>query len=198
MHQVLVLYYSHFGATRKMAEHIADGVERVSGCSAQLRTVPPVSTTTEAVDPPVPSSGATYCTYEELADCSALILGSPTRFGNMAAALKYFLDGTGSLWMQGNLVGKPAAVFTSASTMHGGQESTLLSMMLPLLHHGMLITGIPFTQAEINTTQTGGTPYGVSHWAGSKSDRPISEHEIKLCEALGERVAKLSLQLQCL
>ena len=195
MSQVLVLYYSRFGATQKMAEHIAAGVERVSGCNAVLRTVPAVSTNTEATEPPVPETGPTYCTLEDLTRCSALIMGSPTRFGNMAAPLKYFLDTTGSLWMQGKLVGKPAAVFTSTSSMHGGQETTLLSMMLPLLHHGMLITGIPYTQAEINTTQTGGTPYGVSHWAGTKSDKPLSEHEITLCLALGERVARLSQQL---
>jgi len=196
MQQVLVLYYSRFGATRKMAEHIAAGVERVVGCNAVLRTVPAVSANTEATEPPVPETGPTYCTLDDLIQCSALVMGSPTRFGNMAAPLKYFLDTTGSLWMQGKLVGKPAAVFTSTSSMHGGQESTLLSMMLPLLHHGMLITGIPYTQAEINTTQTGGTPYGVSHWAGTKSDKPLSEHEIALCLALGERVARLSLQLQ--
>lgn len=194
--QVLVLYYSRFGATRKMAEHIAEGVDQIEDCSALLRTVPPVSATTEATDSAVPDSGPAYCTLEDLGQCSALILGSPTRFGNMAAPLKYFLDGTGGLWMQGNLVGKPAAVFTSTSSLHGGQESTLLSMMLPLLHHGMLITGIPFTQAEIYSTRTGGTPYGVSHWAGSRSDNALSEHEISLCIALGERVARLGKQLQ--
>jgi NAD(P)H dehydrogenase (quinone) len=196
MSNILILYYSRFGATQKMAERIAEGVEQVAGCTAVLRTVSAVSPTNEATDPVVPESGPAYCTLDDLKDCSALILGSPTRFGNMAAPMKYFLDGTGSLWMQGNLVGKPAAVFTSTSSMHGGQESTLLTMMLPLLHHGMLVTGIPFTQAEINTTQTGGTPYGVSHWAGSKSDKPLSDDEVSLCAALGKRIAEITEKLQ--
>ena len=196
MSNILILYYSRFGATQKMAERIAEGVEQVTGCAAVLRTVPAVSPTNEATDPAVPLSGPAYCTLDDLKACSALILGSPTRFGNMAAPMKYFLDGTGSLWMQGNLVGKPAAVFTSTSSMHGGQESTLLTMMLPLLHQGMLITGIPFTQAEINTTQTGGTPYGVSHWAGSKSDKPLSGDEVSLCAALGKRIAEITEKLQ--
>ncbi len=195
MARILVLYYSRFGATRQMAEHIAEGVETVPGCEAILRTVPAVSQVTEAIEAPVPDSGPAYCTYDELVACDALVLGSPTRFGNMAAPLKYFLDGTGSLWMQGKLAGKPAAVFTSTSSMHGGQETTLLSMMLPLLHHGMLITGIPFTQPEINTTGTGGTPYGPSHLAGTRSDRPLSTQEIALCRAQGERIARLSVRL---
>lgn len=196
MSNVLILYYSRFGATRKMAEHIAEGVEEVADCTAVLRTVPPVSATNEATEPAVPESGPAYCTLDDLKTCSGLILGSPTRFGNMAAPMKYFLDGTGGLWMQGTLVDKPAAIFTSTSSMHGGQETTLLTMMMPLLHHGMLITGIPFTQHELNATKTGGTPYGVSHWAGGKSDNPLSEDEISLCEALGNRVAGFSKKLQ--
>lgn len=196
MLKILILYYSRFGATRKMAEHIAEGVEKVAGCSAILRTVPSVSPDNESTEPAVPESGPAYCTIDDLKDCDGLILGSPTRFGNMAAPLKYFLDGTGGLWMQGNLVGKAAAVFTSTSSLHGGQESTLLSMMLPLLHHGMLITGIPYTQQELNSTKSGGTPYGVSHWAGKSSDNPVSDDEIALCIAQGMRIAEISKRLQ--
>lgn len=196
MNKILILYYSRFGATQKMAEYIAEGVEQIGKCTAVLRTVPPVSTTTEATDPAVPESGPAYCTLDDLKACAGLIMGSPTRFGNMAAPLKYFLDGTGGLWMQGTLVNKPAAVFTSTTSMHGGQESTLLSMMLPLLHHGMLISGIPYTQARLNSTTTGGTPYGASHWAGSKSDNPVSDDEIDLCIALGKRIAEISKKLQ--
>ena len=196
MNPVLILFYSRFGATLAMAEHIARGVEQVAGCSTMLRTVPPVTATTRTAEPAVPDSGPAYCTLDDLQQCSGLILGSPTRFGNMAAPLKYFLDGTGNFWLKGTLAGKPAAVFTSTSSLHGGQETTLLSMMLPLLHHGMLITGIPYTQAELNETRTGGTPYGVSHWAGPKSDKPLSEDEIALCMALGQRVAGIAKKLQ--
>ncbi len=195
MTHILILYYSRFGATRSMAEQVAEGVNQVNDCTAVVRTVPPVSPTTESVDPPVPESGPAYCTENDLATCSAIVLGSPTRFGNMAAPLKHFLDGTGSHWAQGTLVGKPAAVFTSTSSLHGGQESTLLSMMLPLLHHGMLIMGIPYTEPTLNKTQTGGTPYGVSHWAGPKSDRPLSDDEIILCKHLGMRIASLAKKL---
>lgn len=192
---VLILYYSRYGATRDMALQIAHGVEQVTGITARIRTVPPVSTTVEAVDPPVPAEGAIYCSEDDLRNCAGLIIGSPTRFGNMAAPLKYFLDGTSSLWLSGSLVDKPAAVFTSTSSLHGGQESTLLSMMLPLLHHGMVIAGLPYSEESLHTTRTGGTPYGPSHWAGSESDEQLSPHEVELCQALGKRVARLALQL---
>ncbi len=195
MARILVLFYSRYGATRSMAELIAGGVERVDGCEAMLRTVPPVSAESEASQPAVPETGAVYCSQDDLAECDGLILGSPTRFGNMAAPLKYFLDSTGSSWMQGDLQGKPAAVFTSTSSMHGGQESTLLSMALPLLHHGMLFCGLPYSEPALNETSTGGTPYGASHLAGPKSDLPLSAHEADLCRALGERVARIAGQL---
>lgn len=192
MTRILVLYYSRFGATAKMAELIAEGIESQGQSEALLRTVPPVSPDTQATAPSQPAEGAIYCTEEDLKDCDGIILGSPTRFGNMAAPLKYFLDGTGAAWMQGTLVNKPAACFTSTSSMHGGQESTLLSMALPLLHHGMLFCGIPFTQAELSSTTTGGTPYGASHLAGAKSDNAVSESEAILCKALGKRVASIA------
>ena len=195
MARILILYYSRYSATQKMAELIADGVES-TGSEAVLRTVPAVSKNTEATESSVPDSGAVYCTHTDLQTCDGLIMGSPTRFGNMAAPLKHFLDGTGSIWMNGNLVNKPAAVFTSTSSMHGGQESTLLSMMLPLLHHGMIISGLPYTEAALAETQTGGTPYGVSHYAGAQSDNPLSEHEKALCLAAGKRVATLATSLQ--
>lgn len=191
---VLVLYYSHNGATARMARLIAEGVEQ-AGIEARVRTVPKVSPETRASAPEIPESGALYCTEDDLKHCSALILGSPTRFGNMAAPLKYFLDSTGSLWAGGRLAGKPAAVFTSTSSMHGGQESTLLSMMLPLLHHGMLVLGLPYREPELSTTRTGGTPYGASHLAGAASDLPLSEEEARLCRALGRRVAKAAARL---
>ena len=191
---ILVLYYSRYGATAAMAQQIARGVEQISGMEARIRTVPAVSTDCEATAPAVPAEGAVYCTLDDLRDCSGLAMGSPTRFGNMAAALKYFLDGTSSLWASGALVGKPAAVFTSTSSMHGGQETTLLSMMLPLLHHGMLITGIPYTEEALNHTKTGGTPYGASHLA-CKGNENLSEDEITLCQALGKRLAGIALAL---
>lgn len=194
MSKVLVLYYSRFGATQKMAELIAEGVE-LAAAEAVIRTVPAVSTTPEATEPSIPESGALYCSEQDLVDCDGLVLGSPTRFGNMAAPLKYFLDGSGGVWMSGQLAGKPAAVFTSTSSMHGGQESTLLTMMVPLLHQGMLITGIPYTEPALNETITGGTPYGASHYAGAKSDNPLSDHEKELCRALGARVARVSKAL---
>jgi NAD(P)H dehydrogenase (quinone) len=190
-----VLYYSRFGATAAMANEIAFGVES-TGLEARLRTVPPVSADSEATAAAVPDEGAIYCTESDLADCSGLVLGSPTRFGNMAAPLKYFIDGTGALWTSGRLCGKPAGAFTSTSSMHGGQESTLLSMMLPLLHHGMLLTGLPYTESELSSTATGGTPYGASHYAGANSDLPLSQEEISLCRALGRRIALLAGKLQ--
>ncbi|WP_226702479.1 NAD(P)H:quinone oxidoreductase [Microbulbifer elongatus] len=190
---VLILYYSRGGTTAAMAAELARGVEQ-SGLSARLRTVPPVSPETEASLPPVPDSGAPYCTADDLRHCAGLLLGSPTRFGNMAAPLRYFLDQTSDMWLDGSLTGKPAAVFTSTGSLHGGQESTLISMMLPLLHHGMLIAGIPYSEASLMHTTTGGTPYGASHWSGSKAGG-LSEDETNLCRALGKRVGKLALQL---
>jgi NAD(P)H dehydrogenase (quinone) len=192
---ILLLYYSRYGATGDMAKHIARGVEMVAGMEARLRTVPPVSPDTVASAPLVPDSGAVYCSEADLKDCAGLAIGSPTRFGNMAAPLKHFLDSTGSLWLNGSLAGKPAAAFTSTSSLHGGQETTLLSMMLPLLHHGMLILGLPYSEPGLNATDSGGTPYGPSHWAGTDSSRPLTEHEIQLCQALGKRLAKAALKL---
>jgi len=192
---ILVLFYSRYGATSAMAQQIARGVEQVTGIESRVRTVPAVSTTIEATQPPVPDSGAIYCTEEDLKHCAGLVLGSPTRFGNMAAPMKYFLDNTSSLWLNGDLADKPAAVFTSTASLHGGQESTLLSMMLPLMHHGMIITGIPYSEAALNHTRTGGTPYGASHLATGDTPDRLSDDEIILCQALGKRVARLALQL---
>jgi NAD(P)H dehydrogenase (quinone) len=194
-HEILVLYYSRSGHTAQLARLIARGIEEVSGMHARLRQVPPVAPVTEVAQPPEPEDGAPYVTRADLADCAGLALGSPTRFGNMAAPLKYFLDSTGAEWASGALVGKPAALFTSTSTMHGGQESTLLSMALPLLHHGMLIVGLPYTEPALTTTQTGGTPYGLSHVAGAKGNNPISEHERELARALGRRLADVASRL---
>lgn len=196
MTRILILYYSRSGNVREMAMRVARGVERQPGAEAFLRTVPPVAPVTTQTQPPVPASGAIYVTQEDLKNCDGLILGSPTRFGNMAAPLKHFLDETGSLWMQGALIDKPCAVFTSTSSLHGGQESTLLSMMLPLLHHGMVFAGLPYDQAALLQTSGGGTPYGASHYAGSDSQRTLDQHEAALCEALGERVARLALALK--
>jgi NAD(P)H dehydrogenase (quinone) len=193
--EILVLYYSQHGATRQMAQMIARGVDQVVGVRARLRTVPKVSTVCEAIEPGIPDSGAPYAELRDLEECIGLALGSPTRFGNMASAMKYFWDGTGGVWMGHTLVGKPAALFTSTGTMHGGQESTLLSMMLPLLHHGMIIVGIPYSEPELGTTQSGGTPYGASHVAGIANDLTISEAEKKLCIALGKRLAQTALKL---
>jgi NAD(P)H dehydrogenase (quinone) len=194
-HEILVLYYSQHGATRQMAQLVARGVEQVPGARARLRTVPKISTVCETTEPGIPESGAPYVELRDLEECIGLALGSPTRFGNMASAMKYFWDGTGGLWMKHTLAGKPAALFTSTGTMHGGQESTLLSMMLPLLHHGMLIIGLPYSEAELGTTQSGGTPYGASHVAGLANDQAISEAEKKLCMALGKRLAQTALKL---
>lgn len=190
---ILVLYYSANGSTEKMAQHIARGIEQ-TGIEARLRTVPKVSTECESVSSRIPDSGAIYCTTDDLRGCSGLIMGSPTRFGNMAAPLKYFLDSTSSLWLNGDLINKPAAVFTSTGSMHGGQESTLLTMMLPLLHHGMVMAGIPYSETTLMSTQTGGTPYGASHLA-RENQQGLSNDESTLCNALGHRVATLALQL---
>lgn len=193
---VLILYYSRNGSVANMARELARGVEQVEGVEARLRTVPAVSTTCEATMPAVPESGAIYCTEEDLRHCAGLLLGSPTRFGNMAAAMKYFLDSTSALWLSGALVDKPAGTFTSASSMHGGQESTLLTLALPLLHHGMVWAGIPYTHAELNTTREGGTPYGASHLAGLKGTTELTATETKLCRIQGERLARLALKLR--
>ena len=195
MHEILVLYYSQHGAVRQMAQLVARGIGEIDGVSARVRTVPRVSSVVEAVEPAVPDTGAPYAEPQDLEACIGVAVGSPTRFGNMAAPMKYFWDGTGSLWMKGVLAGKPAAVFTSSSSMHGGQETTLTSMMLPLLHHGMLIVGLPYTEPDLLNTTTGGTPYGASHIAGVASDLPVTEHERKLCIALGRRLALTALKL---
>jgi NAD(P)H dehydrogenase (quinone) len=193
---ILVLYYSRHGSTRKLAELIAQGIESVPGCDARLRTVPAVSTVTEATAPDVPSDGAPYVELQDLRDCAALALGSPTRFGNMAAAMKYFWDGTSAEWLSGTLADKPAAVFTSTGSLHGGQESTLLTMMVPLLHHGMLVMGIPYTQPELMTTASGGSPYGASHWSGLDGKKPVTDDEKKLAVALGRRLAETASRMQ--
>lgn len=191
---VLIIYYSRHGATAKMAHLVARGVESIDGVTAKIRTVPSVSPVCEATAPAVPESGAPFVTLEELEHCKGLILGSPTRFGNMAAPLKYFLDSTSSLWLSGKLVGIPAGVFTSTASMHGGQETTLLSMMLPLLHHGAVIAGVPYTETALVDTQSGGTPYGPSHFAGQEG-RDITPHEKQVCHTLGQRIATLALKL---
>lgn len=192
---VLVLYYSRYGATAAMANLIARGINSVPGIEARIRTVPPVSPTTDIVLPAVPSTGDPYATLEDLRSCAGIAIGSPTRFGNMAAPLKYFLDGTSNLWLAGDLVGKPASVFSSTSSLHGGQESTLISMMIPLIHHGAIIVGIPYTEPALSTTITGGTPYGPTHVAGTDNKNPISEEEKSLCIALGKRLASIALKL---
>jgi NAD(P)H dehydrogenase (quinone) len=190
MAYILVLYYSRHGATADMARLIARGVEEVPGMEARLRTVPPVSTVCEATADPIPATGAPYVDLDDLRQCAGLALGSPTRFGNMAAPLKYFLETTSALWLGGGLAGKPAGVFTSTSSLHGGQETTLASMMLPLLHHGMLVLGLPYSETDLLHTSTGGTPYGPSHLAGTASDLPLSDAERRLCQALGRRLAR--------
>ncbi len=196
MRDILVLYYSRQGSTAAVARLICRGVESVAGMRARLRTVPPVSTTTAKLDPPVPDEGPPYATHEDLIACGGLLLGSPTRFGNMAAPLKFFLDGTSALWLSGALVDKPAAVFTSTQSLHGGQESTLLSMMLPLLHHGMIMVGLPYTERALTETRSGGTPYGASHVAGVSGSGELSQDEAELARALGARVATLAARLE--
>ncbi len=192
---ILVLYYSKNGSTAQLAQYIARGIESCKGIQARLRTVPEVSTVCEAVDKPIPVNGPPYVTHEDLIGCCALALGSPTRFGNMAAPMKYFLDSTSSLWLSGGLVNKPACVFSSSSSIHGGQESTLLSMMLPLMHHGMLVMGIPYTEPELSTTVVGGTPYGVTHVSGVTNNHILHESEIILAKSLGKRLATVAASL---
>lgn len=195
MPEALVLYYSRSGNTAAMARQIARGIDEVEGASARLRTVPAVSASTEAVTPAVPEDGPPYADTSDLRECEALALGSPTRFGNMAAPLKYFLDTTGAEWLSGTLAGKPACVFTSTATLHGGQESTLLSMMVPLLHHGMLMLGLPYTEPRLTDTDSGGTPYGPSHRAGPDADRELTPAERELCRAQGRRLAQAMMRL---
>ncbi|NOT15974.1 MAG: NAD(P)H:quinone oxidoreductase [Methylotenera sp.] len=195
MNEILILYYSQGGAVREMAQLIARGVESVPNTQARIRTVPKVSANCEATEPDIPTAGAPYVELQDLEECIGMALGSPTRFGNMAAPMKYFLDGTTSLWLKGALIGKAGAVFTSSGSMHGGNESTLLTMMLPLMHHGMVLVGLPYSEPILSTTTTGGTPYGASHIGGTMDDKPISDDEKKLCLALGKRLAETALKL---
>ena len=195
MPEILIVYYSRNGSVAQLARHVARGVEEVDGMQARLRSVPPVAPTTQNAQPPVPEDGAPYATLQDLRDCAGVVLGSPTRFGNMAAPLKHYLDSSGAEWASGALVGKPAGFFTATSTLHGGQETTLVSMMLPLLHHGALIVGIPYTEAALNATTTGGTPYGASHVSGLQHERSISDDERTLARRLGRRVAEIAAKL---
>ena len=195
MNEILVLYYSQTGSVKALAQLVARGVEQVPNIKARIRTVPKVAPVTQQIAPPVPEQGAPYVEIKDLTECMGVALGSPTRFGNMAAPMKYFWDGTSELWLNGALAGKPAALFTSTGTHHGGQESTLLSMMLPLLHHGMVIVGLPYTDSALSTTTTGGTPYGATHVAGLSNDQPISDDEKQLAIALGKRLAEIAIKL---
>ena len=195
MSEILVLYYSQGGAVRDMAQLIARGVESVAGVKSRIRTVPKISSNCEATEPDIPSAGAPYAELSDLEECIGVALGSPTRFGNMAGAMKYFLDSTSALWLKGALIGKPAAVFTSSGSMHGGNESTLLTMMLPLMHHGMVMVGLPYSEPALSTTTSGGTPYGASHIGGALDDKPLTDDEKKLCMALGKRLAETAIKL---
>lgn len=195
MPYILVLYYSRYGATAEMAHQIARGIAEIPGIEARVRTVPKVSAVCESIEADIPSDGPPYATIDDLKNCAGLILGSPTRFGNMAAPLKYFIDSLSSLWLSGDLAGKPAAVFSSTASLHGGQETTLLSMMLPLFHHGMLVLGLPYTEVDLIKTRSGGTPYGPTHVAGDESKNPLTEEEKRLCKALGKRIASIALKL---
>ena len=195
MTEVLVLYYSQGGAVREMAQIIARGIESVAGAKSRIRTVPRVSSNNEAIEPELSTNGPPYAELVDLEECAGIALGSPTRFGNMAAPMKYFLDSTSSLWLKGALIGKPAGVFTSSGSMHGGNETTLITMMLPLIHHGMIVVGLPYSEASLGTTSSGGTPYGASHVGGSMDDKPLSEDEKKLCFALGQRLAQIAIKL---
>ncbi len=195
MSEILVLYYSRNGATEALAREVCRGIDAVTGMAARLRTVPAVSALSEAVEPAVPTQGPPYASRDDLIECAGLVMGSPTRFGNMAAPLKYFLDGTGTEWLAGRLAGKPAGVFTSTSTLHGGQESTLLSMAIPLLHHGMVIVGVPYTEAALSTTTTGGSPYGATHVTWNRDDDALADDEKRIARALGQRVAEIAIRL---
>jgi len=196
MSKILVLYYSRHGSVKEMAQHIARGIESVPGMEACIRTVPSVSPNIQGTEPPIPESGALYASLDDLKDCAGLALGSPTRFGNMAAPLKYFLDTTSSLWLSGKLIDKPAIVFSSSASLHGGQETTLMSMMLPLFHLGFIILGLPYTEPDLNTTTTGGTPYGVTHYAGPDGKKPLSDEEKRLCFAAGKRLAEVTRRME--
>ncbi len=196
MAEILVLYYSRDGSVAEMARRVARGVEEVPGAEARVRALPAVSPVSEAVAPAIPEEGAPYATLDDLKACDGLILGSPGYFGNMAAAVKYFLDSSTSLWLSGALIGKPAGLFTSTGSFHGGQESVLLSMMVPLLHHGMVIVGLPYSEEALLTTRSGGTPYGASHVAGADGSAPFTDEEKQLCRALGRRVAEVALKLR--
>lgn len=196
MDEILVLYYSRFGATEALAREISQGIDAVAGAAARLRTVPAVSTVISATEEDVPADGPPFATRDDLKECAGIVMGSPTRFGNMAAPLKYFLDSTGSEWMNGTLSGKPAGVFTSTSTLHGGQETTLLTMALPLIHHGMVLVGIPYSQADLSTTTTGGSPYGASHVTWSRDPDVLAEEERQLAKGLGERIARIAIKLK--
>jgi NAD(P)H dehydrogenase (quinone) len=195
MSEILVLYYSQGGAVKEMAQLIARGIESVSGAKARIRTVPKVSANCEATEADIPANGDPYVELSDLQECIGLVMGSPTRFGNMAAPMKYFLDGTVGLWLKGELIGKPAAVFTSTGSMHGGNETKLRTMLVPLIHHGMLIVGLPYSEHELSSTQSGGTPYGASHIGGAMDNKPITADEKKLCLALGKRLAEIALKL---
>ncbi|MGB0127355.1 MAG: NAD(P)H:quinone oxidoreductase [Rhodocyclaceae bacterium] len=195
MKEVLVLYYSLHGSVRNLAQAVARGIESVNGVGARIRTVPKISAVCEATEPDIPEQGAPYAELQDLEECIGLALGSPTRFGNMAAPLKYFLDGTASLWVRNALAGKAAAVFSSTASLHGGQESTLLSMMLPLLHHGMIVVGLPYTEADLNTTRSGGTPYGATHVSGMPVSAMLTDEEKRLAFALGRRLAETAMRL---
>lgn len=192
---VLILYYSKTGAVAQLAQYIARGIEHVNGIEARIRTVPAVSTTCESIDPPIPTTGAPYASLDDLRHCSGLALGSPTRFGAMAAPMKYFLDGTTPLWLSGDLIGKPACVFSSSASMHGGQETTLISMMIPLFHHGMMLLGLPYSEPELSTTNSGGTPYGPTHVSGNAPQTLLTSDEISLAKKMGERLAAVALKL---
>jgi NAD(P)H dehydrogenase (quinone) len=196
MSYILVLYYSRYGAVQQMAQHVARGIESVANMEARIRTVPALSPVTAAPESAVPESGAPYATLEDLENCAGVALGSPTRFGNMAAPMKHFIDTTSRLWLSGSLVNKPACVFSSTASLHGGQETTLISMMLPLLHLGFVVAGIPYTEADLNNTTTGGTPYGATHYTGPDGKKPVSEEEQRLCFAMGKRVAELAVKLK--
>ena len=195
MNEILVLYYSRYGATEAMAREVCKGVDSVKGCTARLRTVPPVSAVSESVEDAIPDSGPPYVTTDDLAECSGMVMGCPTRFGNMSASLKYFLDSTGGDWVKGTLVGKPAGVFTSTSTIHGGNETTLLTMAIPLLHHGMLYVGLPYSEEKLTSTTTGGSPYGATHVTWNKNPDSLSADENYLASALGQRVAEIAAKL---
>lgn len=194
--EILVLYYSRFGATEALAREVCQGIDSVAGCTARLRTVPAVSTVTEITEPDIPNSGPPYASMDDLRECDGLVMGSPTRFGNMAAPLKYFIDGTGSEWLAGTLSGKPAGVFTSTSSLHGGQETTLIAMALPLIHHGMLFVGIPYTEPALSTTTTGGSPYGATHVTWNRDSDQLADEESGLAQTLGKRVAGVALRLR--